>query len=417
MEIIIINKVNLECLMVHSAEMNVTKKPTTLHGDFIAGNNSFDKPNPEQLLEELNDELANRLIPVIVVLGLLMTIGICGNSLVVYVYWRWAKMKGTTKRVFILTLAHLDLTVCSIAIPFEIYDLRNKADFQNLTACKIGRILEYSMVLASGFVLVSVSVERYVFLCKAYDKFSKRKAQWICVGCVILSLIIGGPSATFAGIKKTKLGGTELYGHECSMDSEDGNSKIAQKIYYYLLSAIFLICVCVLVVIYLIIWSLLRKYQNESLRHTNSVNSLRINRNDLDKELPIDNICVPKETRSGSAESTVTLRRGPGQRKFKSPSSIIVFFSVTVTFLLSFLPHIIVKFLMFFGVHLDEITNKEAGELLYNFFIRSYLVGNVSNPFLYSILNKPFRYELKRCMRRLYQGEKYEHRNTYLVDL
>ena len=398
-------------------EVHAINETATIHVDFNDGNHTVGKPNPEQVLKELNDQFAKRLIPVIVVLGLLMAIGICGNSLVVYVYWRWAKMKGTTKRVFILTLAHLDLTVCTIAIPFEIYDLRNQADFQNLAACKIGRIFEYSIVLASGFVLVSVSVERYVFLCKAFDKFSKRKAQWICVGCVILAFIIGGPSATFGGIKKTKLGGTEIYGYECTMDSEDGKSNVAQKIYYYFLSAIFLVCVCVLVVIYLIIWSLLKKYQKESLRHTSSVISLRINRNDLDKELPIDDICVPKESRSGSAESTVTLRRGPGQRKLRSPSSIIVFFSVTVTFLLSFLPHIIVKFLMFFGAHFDNMMSKEASELLYNFFIRSYLVGNVSNPFLYSILNKQFRNELKRCLRRLYQGEKYEHRNTYLVDL
>ena len=398
-------------------EPPLVNETTNVHVYFSEWNSTTHETNSDQILEELNDEFAKRLIPVIVVLGLLMVTGICGNSLVVYVYWRWAKMKGTTKRVFILTLAHLDLTVCTIAIPFEIYDVRNQADFQNLAACKIGRILEYSIVLASGFVLVSVSVERYVFICKAFEKFSKRKAQLICVGCVILAFIIGGPSATFGGIKKTKLEGTEIYGFECSMDSEDGNSKLAQKIYYYFLSAIFVVCICVLVIIYLIIWSLLKKYQKESLRHTSSVNSLRINRNDLDKEIPRDDIFVPKENRSGSAESTVTLRRGLGQRKFKSPVSIIVFFSVTVTFLVSFLPHIIIKFLMFFGVHLDEIMNKETSELLYNFFIRSYLLGNVSNPFLYSILNKPFRYELKRCLRRLYKGEKYEHRNTYLIDI
>lgn len=369
----------------------------------------------EITLQKLNDDHAKELISVMVTLGLLMVVGIIGNSLVLYVYWRWSKMKITTKRIFIITLAILDLTVCTVVIPFEIYDLRNHVLFQNLAACKAARVFEYSIVLSSGFVLVSVSVERYVYICKAFRKFSKRKAKIICICCVIISFVVGGPSATFAGIKKTKLENSDIYGFECSMDSADEDAKASERIYYYFLSVIFLACICILIVIYSIIWALLRKYQKALTRNTSSV---FIDKNELDRGSPqIAQNGVAKENRSCSADSTVTLRLRPGQKAFKSPVSIIVFFSVTVTFLASFLPHIIIRFLQFSNVHFDDLMHQQTSELLYNFLIRSYLVGNVSNPFIYSILNKAFRLELKRCFKKVVQRDKFEHRKTYLIDL
>ena len=376
----------------------------TINGDFQRLNILDEK----LLLERLNNDHAKEFVPVMATMGVLMFIGIVGNSLVVCVYWQWVKMKATTKRIFILTLGFLDLIVCTVAIPFEIYDLRNQVLFQNIAACKIARILEYSLVLGSGLVLVSVSVERYVFLCKAFDAFSKRKAKLICIGCVIFAVLLGGPSATFAGIKTTKLENTSTVGYECSMDSDDEKGKVSKRIYYYFLSIIFLVCICTLIVIYSLIGALIRKYQKAAMKTSNSIH---VDLNELDKVKE----CIPKENRSCSADSTVTLRRG--QKTFKSPVSIIVFFSVTVAFVVSFLPHIIIRLLYFFGVHFDDLMDKQTSQLLYNFLIRSYLLANVSNPFIYSILNKSFRRELNRCFRKLFKRDKFQHRKTYLTDL
>ena len=360
------------------------------------------------ILNRLNDEYAKILAPVMVTLSVCMLTGLVGNSMVVYVYWQWIKTKTTTKRIFIITLGLLDLTVCTVAIPFEIYDLRNQVLFQNIATCKVARILEYSLVLASGFVLVSVSVERYIFLCKPYGDFSKRKAKIVCSGCVVLALLIGGPSATFAGIKTTKIENTSYVGFECSMDSDEENAKLAKRIYYYFLSTIFFACICILIVIYTLIGALIRKYQK---RATQDISSLNVDINTLTKT----NKDTSKERIPNSADSTVTLRRG--RKFFKSPVSIIVFFSVTVAFVASFLPHIVIRLLLLFGVNLDELMNKQTSLLVYNFLVRSYLVGNISNPFIYGILNKAFRDELKRCLRKLFRRDKFQNRKTFLMDL
>ena len=389
--------------------MDVTNKCNNCSVDTLVEDTEIlDTLDEKLILNRLNDEYAKMLAPVMVTLCVLMLTGLVGNSMVVYVYWQWIKTKTTTKRIFIITLGLLDLTVCTVAIPFEIYDLRNQVLFQNIATCKVARILEYSLVLASGFVLVSVSVERYIFLCKPYGDFSKRKAKIVCSGCVVLALLIGGPSATFAGIKTTKIENTSYVGFECSMDSDEENAKLAKRIYYYFLSAIFCACICILIVIYSLIGALIRKYQKKA---TQDISSLNVDINTLTKTIKD----TSKERISNSADSAVTLRRG--RKFFKSPVSIIVFFSVTVAFVASFLPHIVIRLLLLFGVNLDELMNKQTSLLVYNFLVRSYLVGNISNPFIYGILNKAFRDELKRCLRKLFRRDKFQNRKTFLMDL
>ena len=389
--------------------MDVTSKYNDNSADTVVEDSAISDTLDEKLiLNRLNDEYAKMLAPVMVTLGVFMLTGLVGNSLVVYVYWQWVKTKTTTKRIFIITLGLLDLIVCTVAIPFEIYDLRNQVLFQNIATCKVARILEYSLVLASGFVLVSVSVERYIFLCKPFGDFSKRKAKIVCSGCVVLALLIGGPSATFAGIKTTKIENTSYVGFECSMDSDEENAKLAKRIYYYFLSTIFFACICILIVIYSLIGALIRKYQKKA---TQDISSLNVDINTLTKT----NKDTSKERIPNSADSTVTLRRG--RKFFKSPVSIIVFFSVTVAFVASFLPHIVIRLLLLFGVDLDELMNKQTSLLVYNFLVRSYLVGNISNPFIYGILNKAFRDELKRCLRKLFRRDKFQNRKTFLMDL
>ncbi|XP_053376813.1 C3a anaphylatoxin chemotactic receptor-like [Mercenaria mercenaria] len=354
----------------------------------------------DEILVMLNDKAAYNLISIFVTCGILMLVGIFGNSLVVQVYW--CKMKSSAKRTFILALALLDLTVCIIVIPFELYDLRNQVMFYYDGLCKAMRFVEYATILSAGFVLVSISFERYYFLCRAFQEFSPRKAKLVCLACVVLAMLVATPSTLFAGSKTRheKYGHWNITGCECSMNSEQSFNNMFKRIYYYCLTAIFFGCFIVFIVIYTIIGRLLWKYQTGTLvpdmgkmsSRSSSPSSMFVN-----KKMSVEHSSGQSHASCSSNKERNTSIHG--RRCIKSAGSIIIFFSVTVVFVLSFLPHIIIRLLLFFNMKLEEEFDKETSELLYNFVVRSYLISNVTNPFIYSILNKSFRRELKRTFR------------------
>jgi hypothetical protein len=351
-----------------------------------------------EILVMLNERSAYNLISIFITCGILMIVGFLGNSLVVWIYWR--KMKSSAKRTFIFALAILDLIVCVIVIPFEMYDLRNQVMFYYDGLCKTMRFIEYSTILSAGFVLVSISFERYFFLCKAFHEFSSKKAKVICTVCVLMAILVATPSAFFAGSKTRheKYEYRNITGCECSMNSEKTFNNVFKRIYYYGLTAIFFGCFVVFIVIYTIIGRLLWKFQTGKLVPDMGKLSVRLSSPPstlMNKKLSADN----SSGQSNASNSSEKERNRPnihGRRCIKSAGSIIVFFSVTVVFVLSFLPHIIIRLLLFFNMKLEEEFDKETSELLYNFVVRSYLISNVTNPFIYSIFNKSFRKEVKR---------------------
>ncbi|XP_052766371.1 neuropeptide receptor npr-1-like [Mya arenaria] len=362
-----------------STDKNVTMNDETIDG----------------VLTFLNNSEAKNLLPVMITLVVLMFVGIVGNSLVVQVYW--CRMRRSAKRTFILTLALLDLSVCTIVIPFELYDLRNQVLFDHEEICKAMRLLEYVTVLSGGFVLVSISFERYYFLCRAFQEFSPRKAKIVCFTCVTVALLMSIPSAYFAGFKTRHLeyGDRNITGRECSMNAEKHKGDSFKSIYYYVLSAIFFGCFVVFIILYSMIGRLLWKYQHGKMLPSTGCfsKSSTTTSNGNVKKVSLDHSSGQSHASSTSKkDGQMTLH---GRRSIRSAGTIIVFFSVTVVFVISFLPHLVIRIIMLVN-KVEEGLSRETFDLIYNFTVRSYLLSNVANPFIYSILNQSFRKQLKR---------------------
>lgn len=80
--------------------------------------------NGEQLnyktLEELNNLKVHQRMPTIVFLFILIPFGVVGNIVTILVYG--LKYRPSTFRVYILTLAIVDLLSCFIGMPVELAD-------------------------------------------------------------------------------------------------------------------------------------------------------------------------------------------------------------------------------------------------------------------------------------------------------
>jgi hypothetical protein len=111
-------------------------------------------------LQDLNDEVAMELLPVMLFIGLLMTIGVVGNSLVCYVFC--FRLRMNTQNFLIVTLAVFDCLTSLLSMPMEIEALRYFYSYDSDSKCRLLRFFQVSINVASCFTVGLIGVDRYV---------------------------------------------------------------------------------------------------------------------------------------------------------------------------------------------------------------------------------------------------------------
>lgn len=338
----------------------------------------------EKLLDQKNDENAILLLPVICFVSVLIIIGGIGNSIVFYVYY---KSKSTTKRVFISVLAIFDLLNCAIVMPFEIYDLRNQFLFTSGEFCKSMRFVEFAIVLASGFTLVAVAIDRYMNLCvrRFQILFTPSRAKKACCICVGLSVFFSWPIVMFAGLKASPVQKDNVTydGYECSSFSDE---TIEARVYLFILNLVFILSLILMIVLYSLIGMKLYNRRKGSVH---------------DGLIFMHNTSESKKIQCSL--SKVNIERcgfAIGKRGIQMKGSTLIFYSVTIVFIIGFLPHLITRVLKITHTVFIDVNKGNHIEVAYNFLIRSYMINSAANPFIYSIIHKRFRQEIVRTYRK-----------------
>lgn len=363
---------------IWNSEGNITWNSSTNHqGVCLISNWS--------LVADLNSKQP-LLAVIIAVSGLLLT-GAVGNGLVIYVYYK--KPKTTTNRIFILALAILDFLSCTVVIPFEIYDLSHSLTFTRTLMCKLARCSEFWLILAAGFTLVAISIDRYVHLCKYKSRFilTASRAKKVCALCVFLGMLFSIPLLKFSGLERVDFtyNDTNVTGCGCTT-FQDKNSR-GGKIYTYILMTVFLSALITMLVSYCFIGVTLygRRYGStkNGLTFISATPEIKTKKYKVEEKL-----MIKQESFAIGKKSTFNLN-----------GSTFIFLTVTVVFVLGFVPHLSVRILRFLHVAFD---GDNAEDLVYNFLVRSYLLNSVSNPFIYSIIHQRFRTEMIKAIKSVF---------------
>ena len=133
-----------------------------------------------------------------ILISVLSSFGIIGNSLVLFLYK--FKMPQTEERFFIPHLAVADLlsTACLACLGISLND--NYTDFPNETLCQMLHYFSWQTTSWSAFILLMISVSRYLKICrptgKQMTRFWKKCAVY---GCLIFTIINTSPVLYFAG--------------------------------------------------------------------------------------------------------------------------------------------------------------------------------------------------------------------------
>ncbi|KAL3881145.1 hypothetical protein ACJMK2_027603 [Sinanodonta woodiana] len=161
---------------------------------------SVSSSEEEMMLQKRSSQLTIVFIPVIIFVGVLIILGLFGNSMVLYFYGR--KTKKTSNISFILVLAVFDLLTCTFSLPMEIFDLVLNITFYNVAACKILQFVTYFTDVASTFILASIAVDRYRRICKPHtNQFSIKQVNIICGLCASASVLLSWPASAFFTIE------------------------------------------------------------------------------------------------------------------------------------------------------------------------------------------------------------------------
>ncbi|RUS70955.1 hypothetical protein EGW08_021284, partial [Elysia chlorotica] len=142
--------------------------------------------------------LQTSLWPSAVYTIVLMILGTLGNSLVLLVYRRHFRRSVT--RMFIFTLAALDLGSCLITMPSELLILFRFASFPSAGWCKASRYLTYTFNSSSSLILIVIAMDRYYKVCRPYRTcITIPLAQKICLGGILFTAVLSIPSLLLYG--------------------------------------------------------------------------------------------------------------------------------------------------------------------------------------------------------------------------
>lgn len=357
--------------------------------------------------------LMQSLTPALVYMVVLFVLGVPGNASVLYIYF--FKCRESPTRVFIMSLALLDIIHCVLIMPSEIALLDNFDNFDFPILCKITRFVSSFINNSSAFILIAIAIDRYKRICRPHghhiDPFMAKK---IVIAAWIFAVLTSWQMCVLYGTRTLKHGKTCLIS-----DHMDG--KIFPTIYIYVLVVGQGITDVLLIIFYSLVGRevCVRKAQRRmrrSLRMSNDISQLRTSMEfSNESPSPTPTTSIPnrfsaifkreasKESASSNTKSNESTRtfmrqsRGSSIRQQILSKTTIMMFLVTITFIISFVPHTAAVIMRYQAKpYVQSLT--VSGMEMYQIFLRSYFMNSVLNPFIYCFVSKQFRKQCKESL-------------------
>ncbi|KAH9487757.1 hypothetical protein Btru_068757 [Bulinus truncatus] len=325
-----------------------------------------------------------RMVNGIVVL-ILMIINISGNGLVYYVYKYYFKRNIFT--FFVKVLAALDLFTAFTTMLMDVIVKVRPLDERKLdllVLCKLSHFCVYSSHLVCVCVLAFISYQRYMKVCHPLKPgFELRQAKLIiliagacCAVLCIFVLVIMGPHDIQMVVNSHVVNVTI-----CRFE-EQYDGQPLQKAFSYILFAIFVTALISMFTFYILIARELRSFENRNSEVFMSAPGTPEARPSGSPRESRHHIYLDNKT------NVMTARMVTGDRI--STHMYKVFAIVTLIFILSYLPHLVVLVLQEV-MRLDHMVLTYGQRLVLEIAYNSPYVSSVANPIVYGFSNAEFR--------------------------
>lgn len=393
----------------------------------IQMHDNFSESFSDVTILDLNDDETTRRLAPIIYLSFLMVLGIPGNLLVVIVYHLSVKRR-TTHRLFITALAIADFLVCTITVPFELFQMTHQLTFYSKWTCKIFRAINVLLALVSSFILIALSADRTRRVCQPLrPQLTPRQTLWSVLFVSIGALLFAWPEAVISGLSPEYFEDYNLTGSDCSF-SDRYTDKQYTTIYSSILLAIYIGCIITLIIMYSVIGHQVISHahfrntftrrdcaggDNHSTGSTNKLKKSDQIKNSASSEDPCDSKSEDddghnkfsdlksksKEDLSKEEPKTPDKTNGVMKQANSSRKVTKIAFAISFCFILSYLPFVAVKLNASIagGIFVSNSTTKAIFPIL----ARTFIINNVVNPIIYGFLDQTFRQRCKMLFNRL----------------
>lgn len=171
----------------------------------------------------LSRQLADSLLPLFIIFGIIGGFRIIANACVLCVYKH--KYPKSNFRTFVLCLSIIDLTGLLFVVPSELYSYRFWFD-QPMSAawfCKLKNALTALDVITSSLILLLISIERYRKVCHPLQwQVNTKTAFRLCLVIVGTGILIVIPCPIIYDIQEKNItyAGESLEVKVCQEDDE-----------------------------------------------------------------------------------------------------------------------------------------------------------------------------------------------------
>ena len=195
-----------------------------------------------------NEEYQSHATVVVALFILYDILGLCGNSLVLFIYGtRYPKNRF---RLLVLALSAVDFTSCCTTVPLETISTYLYFDPPSMELCKAKNFFVQLTGLSAMYMLFVTAVYKYRMICQPFKK--KLTSKFIIVLCcsgIISSLIFAVPAGILWDINNhtVTFDNKTDYARICEVH-EQYHDTLAPQIYRHVLSAydVFLLATIVL---------------------------------------------------------------------------------------------------------------------------------------------------------------------------
>ena len=375
-------------------------------------------------LEAMNQELADSVLYMTVIVAIIGITGFIGNLCVLVVYYY--NYPKCNFKYFVITLAIIDITSCFTTIPGEVFTHRHWFNYPDnaIWFCKMKTYFNGFTVFLLAFVLLLISIDRYRKACRPLEwQIRPRRAAQLTLMSFIIAFVCSIP-ALFLWGKHTTNVTFEGQNITIQMCEKDDNFKNTVYPSIYVNFVFFLPVICFMLSTGFLYALIIRKLfcssfapkketpvsQKISTVSTISSLALKSKLENKTSNLSADVRVKSEDEIYGSEENTPKLSRknllsiqmrprNPRKALHLTPKArmqrktMIMFILTSVFF---------VTILIYFGIlslvaTKDKVFVMEAEDkdgVLFLFW-RLYFINHVINPVLYGFMDPRFRQALK----------------------
>ncbi|KAL3857923.1 hypothetical protein ACJMK2_012548 [Sinanodonta woodiana] len=219
--------------------------------------------NEDCVWEREREKSIKTLVPLAAILGTIGVTGTIGNIVVLTVFMRSKGKQAST--YLILMLAVIDLMACSLVIPGVVVK-QWFYKFNSDVLCKVWEMLRNFAIIASAMILVAIACERYFIICRGGSKLMLKKVtRFMIVTIIVLAFSLAIPPMLGVGVYVKFMG--EMVNMGQCRTTELLITAAGLKIYWYFVTTLFGLMICIIVVLYSLIFVVVYKQNKHWIWH------------------------------------------------------------------------------------------------------------------------------------------------------